>query len=122
VLLESNSGMEALTAQPEVADDAYLVGAEGSGETWTCRVSAGCDRGLTIDKPAEFGLVGMTHLSDGMVAYLLRAYDPIRMNRITPKILRGTTLIARMYLAPPMTVDNFEGLSSVPGADGHRRF
>jgi hypothetical protein len=122
VPLESNAGMEALTAQPDVADDAYLVGIEESGETWSCRVRSPCVKGLTVDKPAEFGLVAMHHLPDGMTAYLLRAYDPVRMNRITLKILRGTTLIARMDLAPPMTVDNFEGMTSVPGPDGRRRF
>jgi hypothetical protein len=120
--LESNAGMEALTVQPEVGDDAYLVGIEESGETWSCRVRSACVKGLTVDKPPEFGLVALHHLPDGMTAYLLRAYDPVRMNRITLKILRGTTLVARMDLAPPMMVDNFEGMTSVLRADGSRRF
>ena len=122
VPFESNAGMEALTALPDVADDAYLVGIEQSGETWTCRVRSPCVKGVTVDKPAEFGLVALHQLPEGMTAYLLRAYDPVRMNRITLQILRGTALIARMDLAPPMMVDNFEGMTSVPGPDGRRRF
>ena len=118
----SNLGMEALTAAPDLGADAYMVGAEGSGETWTCRISAECTRGPTIAKPKEFGLVSMNRVSEGVTAYLLRAYDPVRHSRITFEILRETTVIARMDLAPPMTVDNFEGIASVAGADGRRRF
>ena len=118
----SNEGMEALAAIPEVGPDAYAVGVEHSGHTWLCRVSSGCVRGPTIDKPKEFGLVSMNRVSEGVTAYLLRAYDPDRDNRITLKILRGTNVIARMDMARPMTIDNFEGITSVAGANGTRRF
>ena len=118
----SNAGMEALTAETDVANDAYMVGGEDSGQTWMCRLSAGCVSGPTIEKPKDFGLVSMTRLSPGVTAYLLRAYDPVRGNRITLEILRDTTVIARMDIAPPMTVDNFEGVTSVAGANGARRF
>jgi hypothetical protein len=119
---ESNAGMEALTADPDVGTDAYVVGIEDSGETWRCRVTSPCVKGPTVDKPREFGLVSMRRLPDGMTVYLLRAYDPVRLSRITLKILRDSTVIARMDLAAPMTVDNFEGVMSVPGANGRRRF
>jgi hypothetical protein len=118
----SNAGMEALTAAPDLADDAYLVGTEDSGETWSCRVTSPCVQGPTVDKPKEFGLVAMNRLPDGRMAYLLRAYDPVRLSRITLKIVHGTTVIGRMDLASPMTVDNFEGMTSVAGANGGRRF
>jgi hypothetical protein len=84
-------------------------------------VSSGCVRGPTIDKPKEFGLVSMNRVSEGVTAYLLRAYDPVRHNRITLKIFRGTNVIARMDMAPPLTIDNFEGITSVAGANGTRR-
>lgn len=122
VPFQSNEGMEALTAKPDESDDAYMVGQEETGATWTCRVAGRCVRGLTIDKPREFGLVSMNRLPGGLTAYLLRAYDPVRRNRITLKILRGTTLVSRMDLAPPMTVDNFEGMASAPSINGGRRF
>jgi hypothetical protein len=118
----SNAGMEALTADPDAGSDAYGVGAEDSGETWTCRVTTRCVRGPTLDKPKDFGLVSMNRLPEGMTAYLLRAFDPVRRSRITLKILRGTTVVAHMDLAAPLTVDNFEGLTSMPAAGGRRRF
>jgi hypothetical protein len=118
----SNEGMEALTAVPDVADDAYMVGGESSGETWTCRISTTCVQGPTIQKPKEFGLVSMHRLPDATTAYLLRAYDPVRRSRIRLLIIDSTrTVIARMDLAPPLTVDNFEGLTSTP-IEGGRRF
>ncbi len=122
VRFQSNQGMEALTAAPDVAENAYIVGAEDSGRTWTCRVTASCVKRATVEKPKEYGLVSMNGLPDGMIAYLLRAYDRRRGVRITLKILRDKTVVARMDLAPPMTVDNFEGVTSTAIPDGGRRF
>jgi hypothetical protein len=117
----SNEGMEALTAAADFAPDAYIVGGEASGEIWICRVSGGCARGPTIKKPREYGLVALNRMPDGKTAFLLRAYDPVRHSRITLGILEKTTVIAQMNLAVPLTVDNFEGLTSV-ALDGGRRF
>jgi hypothetical protein len=55
-------------------------------------------------------------------AYVLRAFDVTRGNRISLQIFRGESLIARMELARPATVDNFEGLAAVPRANGGFRF
>jgi hypothetical protein len=118
----SNAGMEALTADPDAGPDVYLVGAEASGETWRCQVGGSCVQGPTVQKPDDFALVAMSWLPGGMIAYLVRAYDPIQGSRIALEILRGTTVIDRMEMAPPMTVDNFEGMTSVPLPDGRRRF
>jgi hypothetical protein len=116
------AGMEALTARPDLGVDAYMVGSEDSGETWVCRLRSLCLKGPTIDKPREYGLVAMTWISEGTIAYLLRAYDPVHGVRITMTVRRGTAEIARMDLAAPMTVDNFEGLTSMLRPDGKRRF
>jgi len=118
----SNAGMEALTTAPDVGDDAYIVGAEESGKTWICRLSTGCVPGPTIDKPKEFGLVAIARLPNGLTAYLLRAYDPVRKTRIMLKIFKGSTVIDEMDMAPPLTVDNFEGLAYRPQEDGRIRF
>jgi hypothetical protein len=120
VSFPSNEGMEALTTEPDLGTDVYLVGVEATGETWTCRIRGNCVKGETIDKPKEFGLSALNHVADGTTACLLRAYDPVHRNRIIVKILRGTTVIARMDIAPPMTVDNFEGMTSVPAGNGRR--
>ena len=122
LVVTSNAGLEALTATPDVAPDAYMVGVEDTGETWACRTTQPCVKGPTIKKPREFGLVAANCVGDGLTAYLLRAYDVIRGNRITLEILRDTTVVARMDMARPLTVDNLEGMTSVPGPRGGRRF
>ena len=71
-----NGGMEALAADPEAGADAYVVGAEVSGDTWTCHLqSTPCIKGPTVDKPAEFGLVAINRLPGMQTVYLLRAFD-----------------------------------------------
>jgi hypothetical protein len=118
-----NAGMEALSPDPWAGADAYAVGAEVSGDTWTCHAgSTSCIQGPSVDKPEEFGLVAMKRLPAEQTAYLLRAFDEARGIRISLKIFRATTLIAVMDMAPPMTVDNFEGLAAVPRTDGGVRF
>jgi hypothetical protein len=122
VAFAPNAGMEALTTDPEAGADAYMVGAEGSGEIWTCRLTAPCVKSSAIEKPDGFGLVSLNRLPGGITACLLRAYEPIPGVHVIVEILRGSTVIARMDLAPPLTVDNFEGMTSVLRADGRRRF
>ena len=117
-----NLGMEALAADPESGTDAYIVGAEASGDTWTCRMrSKPCVRGPTVDKPSAFGLVAIKRLPGMRTVYLLRAFDALG-SRNTLQIFRSTRMVARMDMAPPLTVDNFEGVAAVPRPDGGVRF
>ena len=118
----SNFGMEAIATDPAVGPDAYVVGEEMTGKTWTCRLTLPCVDRHTLEKPGEFGLVAINRLDEATTAYLLRAYDPFRGSQIMLQILRSTTLIAQMDMALPLTVDNFEGLASVPSANGRTRF
>jgi hypothetical protein len=108
-----NAGLEALAADPDVGADAYVVGAEDSGETWICRVSASCVQGPTIDKPQEFGLVAIKRLPGMRTVVLLRAFDAVRGSRLSVQILRAGAVLAKMDMAAPVTVDNFEGLATV---------
>ncbi|WP_340644286.1 esterase-like activity of phytase family protein [Phenylobacterium sp.] len=117
-----NGGMEALAFDPAVGPDGYITAGEDSGETWTCRLSAACVKGPTLEKPAEFGVVAVDRLDSGNTAWLFRAWDPVRGSRITLKILGPTGEVARLDLAKPLTVDNIEGVSAVPGRDGATRF
>jgi len=117
-----NEGMEALTAAADIADDAYIVGAEVTGETWTCRLSSPtCVKGASVARPEGFGLVAIKRFA-GISALLLRAYDEQRGTRVSLQVFRGTDTVARLDLAAPMTVDNFEGLAIVRKADGAFRF
>ena len=118
-----NGGMEALAADPAAGVDAYVVGAEVSGDTWTCRLLlTPCIKGPSVDKPAEFGLVAIKRLPGDQTAYLLRAFDEARGNRNSLQIFRSGSPVARMDLAPPMTVENYEGLAAVPSNNGGVRF
>jgi hypothetical protein len=54
--------------------------------------------------------------------YLLRAFDLARGVRVSLQIFRSGQMVARMDMALPMTVDNFEGLAAVPRPDGGVRF
>ena len=116
-----NGGLEALAPDPERGADAYVVGGEESGETWTCRIATTCTPGPTVNKGAEFGLVAMRRLPGDQSAYLLRAWDPLRGSRIALTITRPAGEVARMEMAKPLTVDNFEGVDFVPRPDGGYR-
>lgn len=122
VAFPANGGMEALAADPQAGGDAYVVGGEDSGETWTCRVSTSCVQGPSIPKAAEFGLVAVARMPAGRTAWLLRAWDPLRGSRVSLTIRDSAREIARLDLARPLTVDNFEGLEAIPGRDGTIRF
>jgi len=117
----ANGGLEALGADPETAPDAYIAGGEESGQTWTCRLSAGCAPGPVVEKPADFGLVALRRLPEDRTAYLLRAWDPMRGNRIVLTIRDSAGEVARMEMARPLTIDNFEGIDFTPREDGGYR-
>jgi hypothetical protein len=118
-----NEGMEALAALPAAGPDAYVVGAEGSGHTWTCRLSGGCAPGYAVGLAPGAGLVAAAPLQNGRIAWLTRAWSPLTGVRITLTIrdARGAE-VDRMVLAPPLSADNFEGLAALPAADGRVRF
>jgi hypothetical protein len=118
----ANGGMEALAADPEAGENAYLVGAEVSGSTWSCRAAAACTQGPHVKKPEEFGLVAMRRLPRGQSAYLLRAYDEVRGVRVSLQIVDAGNIVAHMDLTAPLTVDNFEGLGAAQRPDGGFRF
>ena len=117
----ANGGLEALGADPAAGPDAYIAGGEESGQPWSCRLSAGCIPGPVVEKHADFGLVALRRLPQDRTAYLLRAWDPLRGNRIVLTIRGPAGEIARMEMARPLTIDNFEGLDLTPRADGGYR-
>jgi hypothetical protein len=118
-----NGGMEALAADPDAGADAYVVGAEVGGDTWTCHLlSTPCIKGPTVDMPDGFRLVAIKRLPGMQTVYLLHAFDAARGSRTSLQMFRSTTMIARMDIAPPMSEDNFEGLAAVPRPDGGIRF
>ena len=118
----ANGGMEALTAIPGAGPGAYVTAGEDSGETWTCKLSGDCVQGAAIAKPPEFGVVAVRALPAGRMAWLLRAWDPVRGSRNALIIHDAGGEIARLEMTRPLTVDNYEGLAAIPAEDGSVRF
>jgi hypothetical protein len=117
-----NGGMEALAPDPDRGRDAYIVGAELTGETWACRISTTCVAGPTIARPPGLSLVALRRLSSGRTAALLRGFSPNTGSRIVLHVLRGNAVEAELDLARPLTVDNFEGVAAVGRPNGVTRF
>lgn len=118
-----NTGMEALAADPEAGPDAYLVGSEGDGRVWACKVSGTCIERRRIAVPPAFGLTAIATLPGGRLAALTRAFDPLRSVRVQISITGpdGAEL-GRLNMARPLNIDNFEGLAALPRPDGSVRF
>lgn len=117
----ANGGMEALAADPAAGPDAYVAGGEDGAQLFFCRLSTGCTAGPTVERPGkEFGLVALRRLPEERTAYLLRAWDPLRGNRIVLKIDGPQGEVDRLEMARPLTVDNFEAVAAVPIRDGLR--
>jgi hypothetical protein len=117
VAFPPNGGLEALAADPDAGADAYVVGAEVTGETWTCRLSTACIKGPVIDMPGKFRFVAMKRLPEKQTAYLLTQGTGTSL-----QIFRAESLVARLDLAPPITWDNYEGVAAVAGRNGGIRF
>lgn len=116
-----NGGLEALAADPERGPDAYVAGGEESGQTWRCKLASPCVAGPKVDKAPEFGLVAMRRLPGDQSAYLLRAWDPLRGNRIVLSVTGAAGELARLGLTKPLTVDNFEAVDFVRRPQGGYR-
>jgi len=118
-----NAGMEALAVYPKAGSDAYVVGIEATGETFICRLSAACIKDRTIELKDGYELSAVEVLSGGRVAYLLRAFDPLRGVRVILRIVDATGRVEdQLELARPYTIDNFEGLAAAPSPNGGLRF
>jgi len=117
---DANGGMEALAPDLDVAPDAYVVGAELDGQTWNCRISTACVAGLPAERPAGTSLVAIRKLPAGRTAYLFRGFDG--HSHIVLRVMQGRIVQAELDLAPPLTVDNIEGVAAVMGPGGVIRF
>jgi hypothetical protein len=62
-------------------------------------------------------------LPGGRRAYLIRSFHYLTWFRVTLRIVGpdGSTL-DELHLAPPLNVDNYEGLAALPRPDGSVRF
>lgn len=129
--LRANVGLEALAVTSE---GALLVGAEGLNRhgtpLWVAPLDAASPAPPRINYPlvGGFALTSLDHLPDGGFVALERFYAPIigaraRVTRITEDALSaggdtlaGVELLAE--IAPPLAVDNFEGVAAVRTPEG----
>lgn len=120
-----NAGLEALAADE---DGALIVGAEGGGGAtplWRAPLGA-TEPAPQIGRyvtASGFSLTGLDRAPDGAFFALERLFAPIlgaraRITRIAS--LEGERIVGEelALLAPPMPVDNFEGIAAVRLASG----
>ncbi|HEX6858869.1 MAG TPA: esterase-like activity of phytase family protein [Caulobacteraceae bacterium] len=127
-LFSDNEGMEALTAYPAAAPDAYLVGGE-EGEMWLCRLTAPCTPTPRQQPPSlEHGLTALAAFDGPAIAILYRAWDPIRGARATVRIIDdplrpkpAPRVLDSFTIDGALTRDNFEGLALVRNDKGGAR-
>jgi hypothetical protein len=118
-----NQGMEALALDPSRGPAAYIVGAEESGQTWLCALASACTAGPAVVKDKDAGLVAVRRLPDDDTVWLLRSFTPAGGNVVVLRITNGRgQTIDEQTIRPPITVDNFEGVSAVDRGDGTIRF
>lgn len=131
--LPPNVGLEALTT---TGGNALLVGAEGGSADQTPLWVAPLDSRAAVPSQTNyplargFALTSLDRLPGGGFVALERFYAPVigaraRLTRFDDAALTqhgGTiTKTELALLAPPMPVDNFEGVSAVRTADGGAR-
>lgn len=132
--LPGNVGLEALAA---TEDGALLVGAEGaSGSTaplWIVALDVGEPAAERIGYPLRGGysLTALDRLPDGGFVAVERFYAPVIGARARIARFPAASLNARgeglpeveelARFAPPMPVDNFEGITAVRMPDGATR-
>ena len=127
-MLGSNEGIEGLT---RLADGRLFMVAEGQqdakrGPAWVQTADGSGWEELTILRSEGFQPTGLAILPDGDVLLLERFYSPERGAAARLSLIRKVQIEADaeirptelVRLAPPLTVDNFEGVAVAPAADG----
>jgi hypothetical protein len=118
-----NLGMEALALDPMAGPGAYLVGREDTRETWVCRLASGCVPGVRPGNDSMGMLVAARPLPGGRWAFLLRDFNVASGATIRILITDATGRTLDLHtIIRPATVDNFEGVTALPRADGSVRF
>lgn len=129
--LPGNVGLEAIAS---AANGDLVIGAEGNGGVtpiWRARLDAQAQTPVSAHYPLPGGysLTSLDRLPDGGFVALERFYAPVigaraRITRFAEDASTEDAVIEPeelARLAPPMPVDNFEGISAVRMPDGATR-
>lgn len=122
---DNNDGMEGLAAAPAIVGDGYWVGIE-TGSIWFCRLRADCRQLPDLPKPPPgYRLSSLTTGPNGELVILFHSYRPAIGSRIlvaiVPDPMTADEPIDAFPMAPPLTVDNFEGVAVVRKPNGDWR-
>lgn len=125
----ANAGMEALARLPDGTLLVFLEGAPGDGGTLGFRQGKVAWRPLPYLRQDAFDVVGAAALDNGALLVLERFWTPatgpkMRLRFFSAQQLEGSLLQDGQLLgelAPPLTVDNFEGVAATVAPDGALR-
>jgi hypothetical protein len=124
--MPDNQGMEGLSLAPHQGADAYWVGVEG-GSIWLCHLASDCVRDETqVRPPLGYRLTALSETPAGDLIVLHNGWDPLRGFHIVawitrPKPGQPLQIIAKLAVAKPAAVDNFEGVDTMTLPDGALR-
>jgi hypothetical protein len=127
VAMPDNEGMEGLAIAPSQGPDAYWVGVEG-GSIWLCHLQGACVQDQTqVRPPIGYRLTALSETPQGDLAILHHGWDPIRGSHVIlwltrPRPGKPPKVLAKLPLAKPLTIDNFEGVETQALPDGGLRF
>ncbi len=126
-MLGPNEGIEGLT---RLSDGRLFMVAQGSqstehGAAWVQTESGGWAE-LALHRSEGFQPTGLARLPDGDLLLLERFFTPERGAAARISLIREVLIEADAEIrpqelariAPPLTVDNFEGIAVAPAADG----
>ena len=126
--MPDNEGMEGLTLAPSQGPDAYWVGIE-VGSIWLCHLKTACAKAPgQFPPPFGFRLTALSETPSGDLAVLHHSWNPLTGSRVTLSIIENPAknpapkVIAALHLAPPLTVDNLEGVAAVARPSGVVRY
>jgi len=121
--MPENAGIEGLAIAASRGPGAYWVGLE-KGSIWLCHLESSCGQEQGQVRPAiGYRLTALAETPDGDLIVLHHGWDPLRGSRALLWITRPrgngqADVLAKLALAPPLTVDNFEGVSVQKMPDG----
>jgi hypothetical protein len=124
VAMPENEGMEGLALAPREGPDAYWVGVEG-GEIWLCHLKSACALSPGQFPPdTGYRLPALFEMTTGDLVVEHHHWDPVAGNHLTVSVIDNPAdhpapkVKAQLALAPPLTVDNIEGVAVVPAPGG----
>ena len=122
VAMAENDGMEGLAAASTISPEAYWVGVEPGG-IWFCRLRGACGEVNGLPRPPlGYRLSSLNTGLSGELVILHHSYVPAIGSRIIVTVVKdplgAKRVIGSFSMAPPLNVENYEGVAVVPRPGG----